>query len=239
MATNKPWRERLKSTLNAYQISIIALMLIPDSIAISLAALVAYVNRFPEAVSGEIATPAINQFEYKNILVGIVIAWIAVLIFSGTYKFSHATLVVFNLRLLLKRSFAFFFFLGFLSFILKASFSRGVFLLMLGSGLVLLFITRIVVATLVLRPLIMQKKIHTKMMIIGRDKKDIEDHSDWIITNRRLGFAVVSRLVCPEITLDWIEEFDKLLRHKKITEVLLLPGMEAVSYTHLTLPTID
>lgn len=98
---------------------------------------------------------------------------------------------------------------------------------MLGSGLVFLFITRIVVATLILRPLIMQKKIHTKMMIIGRDKKDIEDHSEWVITNRRLGFAVVSRLVCSEITLDWIEEFDKLLRHKKITEVLLLPGMES------------
>ncbi len=223
----KRWQERAKSALNAYQISIIALMLVPDSIAIGLAAIVAYANRFPDAVAGTMTTPAINQFEYKNILGGIVIAWIAVLVFSGTYKFSHATLVVFNLRLLLKRSFAFFFFLGFLSFILKASFSRGVFLLMLGSGLVFLFITRIVVATLILRPLIMQKKIHTKMMIIGRDKKDIEDHSDWIITNRRLGFAVVSRLVCPEITLDWIEEFDKLLRHKKITEVLLLPGMES------------
>ena len=226
MAMEKRWQERAKSALNAYQISIIALMLVPDSIAIGLAAIVAYANRFPDAVTGTMTTPAINQIEYKNILGGIVLAWIVVLIFSGTYKFSHATLVVFNLRLLLKRSFAFFFFLGFLSFILKASFSRGVFLLMLGSGLAFLFITRIVVATLILRPLILQKKIHTKMMIIGRDKKDIEDHSDWLITNRRLGFAVVSRLVCSEITLNWIEEFDKLLRHKKITEVLLLPGME-------------
>lgn len=223
----KNWQIRAKNALNAYQISIIALMLIPDSIAISLAAVVAYANRFPDAASARMVTPAINQIEYKNILGGIVLAWILVLIFSGTYKFSHATLVVFNLRLLLKRSFAFFFFLGFLSFILKASFSRGVFLLMLGSGLVFLFITRIVVATLILRPLIMQKKIHTKMMIIGREKSDIEDHSEWIIKNRRLGFAVVSRLVCPEISLNWIEEFDKLLRHKKITEVLLLPGMEA------------
>lgn len=137
---DKNWQTRLKTALNAYQISIIALMLIPDSIAISIAAVVAYANRFPNAISGEMETPAINQFEYKNILVGIVIAWIVILIFSGTYKFSHATLVVFNLRLLLKRSFAFFFFLGFVSFILKASFSRGVFLLMLGSGLVFLLL---------------------------------------------------------------------------------------------------
>lgn len=78
---DKNWQTRLKTALNAYQISIIALMLIPDSIAISIAAVVAYANRFPNAISGEMETPAINQFEYKNILVGIVIAWIVILIF--------------------------------------------------------------------------------------------------------------------------------------------------------------
>ncbi|MTA24186.1 MAG: hypothetical protein F2575_04890, partial [Actinobacteria bacterium] len=84
MAMEKRWQERAKSALNAYQISIIALMLVPDSIAIGLAAIVAYANRFPDAVAGTMTTPAINQFEYKNILGGIVIAWIAVLVFSGT-----------------------------------------------------------------------------------------------------------------------------------------------------------
>jgi exopolysaccharide biosynthesis polyprenyl glycosylphosphotransferase len=34
-------------------------------------------------------------------------------------------------------------------------------------------------------------------------------------------------LVCPAINSTWIDEFDKLLRYKKITEVLLLPGMES------------
>jgi exopolysaccharide biosynthesis polyprenyl glycosylphosphotransferase len=33
--------------------------------------------------------------------------------------------------------------------------------------------------------------------------------------------------VCPEITISWIEEFDRLLRYNKITEILLLPGMES------------
>ena len=59
-------------------------------------------------------------------------------------------------------------------------------------------------------------------MIIGREKKELEEHSDWLIKNRTLGFTIASRLVCSEITSAWIEEFDKLLRYKKITEVPLL-----------------
>jgi hypothetical protein len=168
--------------------------------------------RFAEerAING---APAIANFEYKKILSGLVIAWILVLVLSGVYRFNHATLVVFNLRQIIKRSFAFFFFLGFLSFILKASFSRSVFLVMLTSGLAYLFIVRITMYFVVLRPLILGKKVTSKMMIVGREKKDLEAHSDWLIKNRSLGFSIVARLACPEITITWIEEFDRLLRH--------------------------
>ena len=64
-------------------------------------------------------------------------------------------------------------------------------------------------------------------MIVGRDKSDLNEYSDWLISNRALGFTIASRLVCPQINIAWINEFDKLLRYKKITEVLLLPGMES------------
>jgi len=217
---------RLREVMTPQQSAIIALMLIPDTIAISLSAFTAFLVRFAE--DGEVqGKPAIANFDYKLILSGLVIGWILVLIVSGVYRFNHATLVVFNLRQIIKRSFAFFFFLGFLSFILKASFSRSVFMVMLSSGLVYLFIARITMYFFVLRPLILGKKVTSKMMIVGREKKDLEAHSDWLIKNRSLGFSIVARLVCPEITINWIEEFDRLLRHNKITEVLLLPGMEA------------
>jgi exopolysaccharide biosynthesis polyprenyl glycosylphosphotransferase len=65
------------------------------------------------------------------------------------------------------------------------------------------------------------------MMIVGRLKSDLEEHSDWLIANRTLGFTIASRLVCTEITSSWIEEFDRLVRYQKITEVLMLPGMES------------
>jgi exopolysaccharide biosynthesis polyprenyl glycosylphosphotransferase len=223
----KPLVLRIKERANTQQVVILALMLIPDSIAIALSAVTAYAWRFPDATTLVDGKPAIAQFEYRGILAFLVISWILVLIATGTYRFNHATLVIFNLRMIFKRSFTFFFFLGFLSFILKASFSRSVFLVMLGSGLVYLFLVRISVYGLILHPMILRKKVSSNMMIVGRKKEDLEEHTDWLMAHRSLGFTIASRLVCTEITSTWIEEFDRLLRYQKITEVLLLPGMES------------
>jgi exopolysaccharide biosynthesis polyprenyl glycosylphosphotransferase len=218
---------RVKERANRQQVVILALMLIPDAIAIALSAVTAYNFRFPDADALVDGKPAIAQFEYRGILVVLVCAWILMLVATGTYRFNHATLVVFNLRMIIKRSFTYFFILGFLSFILRASFSRSVFLVMLSSGLVYLFLVRISIYGFVLRPMILRKKVSSNMMIVGRLKSDLEEHSDWLIEHRTLGFTIASRLVCAEITSVWIEEFDRLVRYQKITEVLMLPGMES------------
>ena len=223
----KSMMQRVKDRANRQQVVILALMLIPDAFAIALSAVTAYNFRFPDAATLVDGKPAIAQFEYKGILVVLVCAWILSLVATGTYRFNHATLVVFNLRMIIKRSFTYFFILGFLSFILKASFSRSVFLVMLASGLVYLFVVRISVYALVLRPMILKKKVSSNMMIVGRLKSDLEEHSDWLIEHRTLGFTIASRLVCAEINSSWIEEFDRLVRYQKITEVLMLPGMES------------
>lgn len=223
----KPLIQGIKENANPQQLLIFALLLIPDTLAIALSALTAYNFRFPDAQDSIDGVPGIAQFEYRGILSLLVIAWMSTLIVTGAYRFNHATLVVFNLQMIIKRSIIFFFFLGFLSFILKASFSRSLFLVMLGSGLTYLFILRIFVYLFVLRPLILKKQVTSKMMIVGRQKKDLEAHSDWLIENPSLGFTIASRLVCPEITISWIEEFDRILSNNKITEVLLLPGMES------------
>ena len=218
--------QRVKERANRQQVVILALMLIPDALAIALSAVTAYNFRFPDAalVDGK---PAIAQFEYKGILVVLVCAWILSLVATGTYRFNHATLVIFNLRMIIKRSFTYFFILGFLSFIFNASFSRSVFLVMLASGLVYLFIVRFSIYGFVLRPMILRKKVSSNMMIVGRQKTDLEEHSDWLIAHRTLGFTIASRLVCAEINSVWIDEFDRLVRYQKITEVLMLPGMES------------
>jgi exopolysaccharide biosynthesis polyprenyl glycosylphosphotransferase len=218
---------RILKTASLQQVVIIVLLLVPDSIAIGFSAFTAYMSRFNGDRNFIASSVVPAKFEYRGILVAVVISWIGVLIFTGSYRFNHATLVIFNLRLIIKRSFAFFFFLGFVSFILKASFSRSVFLVMLGSGLIYLFIVRISIYGLILRPLILKKKVSSNMMIVGRLKSDLEEHSDWLISNRKLGFTIASRLVCAQINSAWIDEFDRLVRYKKITEVLMLPGMES------------
>ncbi|NBP66351.1 MAG: hypothetical protein EBU66_17110, partial [Bacteroidetes bacterium] len=147
----KPLAQRIREKANLQQVVILALMLVPDSIAIALSAITAYNFRFPDSSMLLDGKPAIAQFEYRGILAVVVAAWILTLVATGTYRFNHATLVVFNLRMIIKRSFTFFFVLGFLSFILKASFSRSVFLVMLASGLLYLFIVRIAVYGFILR----------------------------------------------------------------------------------------
>ena len=218
---------KVKRQFNRQQWVILALMLIPDSLAIVLSAVTAYNLRFPDVTDFVNQQPAIAQFNYKEILVVLVCGWILGLVSTGTYSFNHATLVVFNLRMIIKRSFTYFFFVGFLSFILKAAFSRTVFLVMLVSGLIFLFIERIGIYGFILRPMILRKKLSSNMMIVGRIKNEIQEHSDWLIAHRNLGFTIASRLICKEINSVWIKEFDRLVRYKKITEVLMLPGMES------------
>jgi exopolysaccharide biosynthesis polyprenyl glycosylphosphotransferase len=223
----KSLMQKVKERANRQQVVILALMLIPDVFAIALSAVTAYMTRFTDDRNFIASSVAAAQFEYRGILFWVVVTWIFSLILTGTYRFNHATLVVFNLRMIIKRSFTYFFILGFLSFILKASFSRSVFLVMLGSGLLYLFIARIGIYAFVLRPMILRKKVSSNMMIVGRLKADLEEHSDWLIAHRTLGFTIASRLVCAEINSVWIEEFDRLVRYQKITEVLMLPGMES------------
>ena len=107
--------QQAKERTNKQQVTILALMMIPDSIAISLSTITAYNFRFPDSRAS--TAPSIAEIDYKFILFLVVLTWIFILLITGTYKFNHATLVGLNLRLVAKRTLTFFFFLGFISFI--------------------------------------------------------------------------------------------------------------------------
>ena len=209
------------------KLAIAGILIISDFISITFSAITAFQFRFPDKNLEVDSRSAIAQIDYRGILLVVILSWLFMFIVSGIYRFKHANLFVLNLHLVIKRSIYFFFFLGFISFILKASFSRIIFAVMLTSGLVYLLLGRLVSYFIFLKPLILKKKIISKMMIVGKSSKELNDHSEWIIQNRALGYSVISRLECNQITSAWIEEFDKILIHKKIDEVLLLPGMES------------
>ena len=221
------WPDLSKQLKENNKLSVVAVLILADFICIFLSAITAFQFRFPQDALDTDSKPAIAQFDYRGILLLIVFSWLFLFILTGIYRFKHANLFVLNLQLVIKRSVYFFFFLGFISFILKASFSRIVFGVMLVSGLFYLILGRLITYFLILKPLILKKKVISKMMIVGRSAKDLKDHSEWIIENRTLGYSVVSRVICNQISSEWIEEFDRILRYKKIDEVLLLPGMES------------
>ena len=221
------WPDLSKQLKENNKLSVVAVLILADFICIFLSAITAFQFRFPQNSLDTDSKPAIAQFDYRGILLLIVFSWLFLFILTGIYRFKHANLFVLNLQLVIKRSVYFFFFLGFISFILKASFSRIVFGVMLVSGLFYLILGRLITYFLILKPLILKKKVISKMMIVGRSAKDLKDHSEWIIENRTLGYSVVSRVICNQISSEWIEEFDRILRYKKIDEVLLLPGMES------------
>ena len=209
------------------KLAIAGILIISDFISITFSAITAFQFRFPDKNLEVDSRSAFAQIDYRGILLVVILSWLFMFIVSGIYRFKHANLFVLNLQLVIKRSIYFFFFLGFISFILKASFSRIIFAVMLTSGLVYLLLGRLLSYFIFLKPLILKKKIISKMMIVGRSSKELNDHSEWIIQNRTLGYSVVSRVECNQITSAWIEEFDRILIHKKIDEVLLLPGMES------------
>ena len=221
---------RVRTFLKFQSLVIPLFVFLPDVISMTLTAITAYNFRFTPGVRGIGVKPSIAQFEYKGILIWIVISWILILITLGTYKLSHVTLFVFNLSPLIKRTIIFYFFLGFLSFILKASFSRTLFLILLAAGLFYLSIIRFLVFFLILRPFVLRKILSSRIILIGRNNFELSQYTDWLVDNRSLGFVVASRLVCQEISSDWINEFDFVLESKDITEVLLLPGMESDEY---------
>jgi exopolysaccharide biosynthesis polyprenyl glycosylphosphotransferase len=57
--------------------------------------------------------------------------------------------------------------------------------------------------------------------------RESQQYSDWIIKNRLLGYAVVSRVECYSISSAWLDEFERILKFTPIDEILLLPGMES------------
>jgi len=221
------WADLSKQLKENNKLSVVAVLILSDFICISLSAITAFQFRFPQNSPDANPKLALAQVDYRGILVLIVFSWLFLFLLTGIYRLKHANLFVLNLQLVIKRSVYFFFFLGFISFILKASFSRIVFGVMLVSGLLYLILGRLITYFLILKPLILKKKVISKMMVVGRSAKDLKDHSEWIIENRNLGYSVVSRVVCNQISSEWIEEFDRILRYKKIDEVLLLPGMES------------
>jgi len=202
-------------------------LIVVDALALLSAAVIAYNFRFRSSLFQSEGQPSIAAFNYKIVLGAVVLGWLLTFGLNGLYSLNHDTLFILNLQSLIKQSIIFFFSLGFLSFVTRASFSRTVFIILLISGLINLVLTRTLLYLLFLKPLIKRKKLSTQLMIVGRTIHDSHQFSDWIMKNRLLGYAVVSRMECAAISSTWLDEFERVLKFTPIDEILLLPGIES------------
>jgi exopolysaccharide biosynthesis polyprenyl glycosylphosphotransferase len=192
-----------------------------------LAAITSYNLRFRSSLFETEGQPSIAAIDYELIIGFIVLGWLVNFGISGIYSLNHDSLFILNLQSLIKHSLIYFFSLGFLSFVTRASFSRTVFVSLIVLGLINLILARTLLHFIFFRPLIKNKKLSTRLMIVGRTMSESQQYSDWIIKNRLLGYAVVSRMECSAISSTWLEEFERVLKFTPIDEILLLPGMES------------
>ena len=209
------------------KVTISVAMILVDSMALLSAAVIAYNFRFRSSLFESAGQPSIAAFDYEIILSFVVLGWLLTFGLSGIYSLNHDSLFTLNLQSLIKRSIVYFFSLGFLSFVTRASFSRTVFITLFLSGLINLVLVRTLLYLIFLRPLIKRKRFTTRLMIVGRTMRESQQYSDWIIKNRLLGYAVVSRMECTAISSTWLEEFERILKFTPIDEILFLPGMES------------
>jgi exopolysaccharide biosynthesis polyprenyl glycosylphosphotransferase len=202
-------------------------MVVVDAFALLIASVIAYNFRFRSNLFETEVQPSIATIDYELILGFVIMGWLFTFSLSGIYRLNHNSLFILNLQNIIKRSLSYFFSLGFLSFVLRASFSRTVFITLLLFGLTNLVVARTILHFGFLRPLIMRKRFSTRLMIVGRTMREAQQYSDWIIKNRLLGYAVVSRVECASISSAWLDEFERILKFTPIDEILLLPGMES------------
>jgi len=213
--------------LRSHKVTISVVLVVVDTCALLSAAVIAYNFRFRSSLFELEGQPSIASFDYDIILGFVVLGWLLTFGLSGIYSLNHDSLFILNLQSLIKRSIVYFFSLGFLSFVTRASFSRTVFITLLLSGLINLVLVRTLLYFIFLRPLIKRKRFSTRLMIVGRTMRESQQYSDWIIKNRLLGYAVVSRMECTAISSTWLDEFERILKFIPIDEILLLPGMES------------
>lgn len=209
------------------QYILIATFVLLDLVAVILAAIISYSARFEFKSRADLEVATQFDLDPRFVLIFVSLGWVLALALNGTYSNTHSNIANLNLRVIFRRSITYFFFFGFLSFIFKASFSRGVFLFMFVSGIALIFLFRALFLFLVIRKYFSRNSYITNLVIIGSSQPDIEKYTGWIINNRRLGYKVKLRLLCEAIDFEWIEFFDQEIQKIIDSEILLLPGMES------------
>jgi hypothetical protein len=133
--------------LKSHKFTISILLIVVDAFALLTASVIAYNFRFRSTLFESEVQPSIATIDYELILGFVIMGWLLTFSLSGIYRLDHDSLFILNVQNIIKRSLFYFFSLGFLSFVLRASFSRTVFIILLLVGLTNLVVARTISKT--------------------------------------------------------------------------------------------
>jgi exopolysaccharide biosynthesis polyprenyl glycosylphosphotransferase len=214
------------TTMPSINIAIVFLIFVPDVFALLMASIASYNLRFASNDFSQYQDSLVPGIDYLFILAGLSAGWMVALGLSGSYQFRIVNYARFNQYKLIRTSVTYFFFIGFTSFSLNASFSRQLFLSMFFLGLFNILLVRLMVYLFIIKKIIQRKKVSASVLVIGIKQESIDLYVDWIIENRNLGYKVLGSMKCDRIDFEWIAEFDERRSRLRDFEVLLLPGIE-------------
>jgi exopolysaccharide biosynthesis polyprenyl glycosylphosphotransferase len=206
---------------------VIAFKLIPDVISLFIAALIAYNYRFENNRKDQLKIGPFGDLNYQAVILFLICVWIFMLYGHSNYQARHNSIFINNFRSVLRPSLTLFLGIGFFSYLTKAEFSRSIFVWFFLAGVISIFFVRYVIHKVLIKKLVSTKRIFTGILMIGRNNSSLNSYTDWLMEDNPLGYKIISRLVCPKISLEWLERFENLARNKKIEEVILLPGIDS------------
>ena len=189
---------------------VVAFKLIPDVISLFIAAIIAYNYRFENNRQDQLKINPFGDLNYQSVILFLICVWIFMLYGHGNYQARHNSIFINNFRSVLRPSLTLFLGIGFSSYLTKAEFSRSIFVWFFLAGVILIFFIRYVVHKVLIKKLVSAKRIFTGILMIGPNNSSLNSYTDWLMEENPLGYKIISRLVCTQINLEWLERFENL-----------------------------
>jgi len=207
-----------------------------DSISIIFGIYAAYFVRF---VSRNETLGRFLFFEGVSILLFILVSWIVFLNLSNLYQNSTITSIKNRQILFMKYSIFFIALIGLASFISKSNLSRLLVLYLFIISIILNLIFRILTGYALVRNFRWRDSLLMRGLAISKSKDEIRSALDWLDSKDNIALSYPKFMNCDSISLDWLEEFERLRSLFPIDYVIISPSLlqdnrigELVNYLH-------
>jgi exopolysaccharide biosynthesis polyprenyl glycosylphosphotransferase len=177
--------------------------------------------------------------EGESVLIFIALSWITFLLLSDLYQNSTIAAIKIRIVLFMKYSLSFIAIIGLTSFVSKSNLSRLLVLYSLIATVFLNSIFRFFASRLIAHRFHWRNSFMLKGVVVSRSKNDIRSALDWLRGTDNSALSIPKFLKCEGISLEWLEEFERLRNLFPIDYVIISPSLlqeerigELINYLH-------